>query len=192
MGLITLFFRYSSTTWPTWARLGAETTCLPTLPSPLEPNLREDWETISFDWKAQIMRPRRRPWWLPSQRLNLSPCDVWCTTVNDATSQHRVSKKEFLEKTDQSPVSSSQWHPESSLEFCWGRLIPGLSEQWAVVAQGSRHHRLHPGADGTREHRRQHGVSQGEGRRTWGKQGQKVKSVHNLSSVWNLCQIDNL
>ena len=55
------------------------------------------------------------------------------------------------------------------------RLSPELSEQWAVVAQGSRHHRLHPGADGTREHRRQHGVSQGEGRRSRGKQGQKVK-----------------
>ena len=131
MGLITLFFRYSSTTWPTWARLGAETTCLPTLPSPLEPNLREDWETISFDWKAQIMRPRRRPWWLPSQRLNLSPCDVWCTTVNDATSQHRVSKKEFLEKTDQSPVSSSQWHPESSLESSgWVRNYLNSEQLW--------------------------------------------------------------
>ena len=58
------------------------------------------------------------------------------------------------------------------------RLSPELSEQWAVVAQGSRHHRLHPGADGTREHRRQHGVSQGEGGRSWGKQRQKVqKSV---------------
>ena len=57
-------------------------------------------------------RPSWAPWWLPSQRLDLSPSDVWCVTLSDATPQHRVVGG-YSGKTDQSPVSSvsSPWQP---------------------------------------------------------------------------------
>ena len=153
----------------------------PSLPSLLEPNVRDNQLWLKgTDYEAQaelgaVMIAK------PETEFITEWCVMYDTErCNASTPCSRRLQRENWSVTSELCVLSV------TAGVSTVRLSPGVSEQWAVVAPGSRHHRPHPGADGTWEHRRQHRLSQGEGGWSRGKQRPKV-----YMSICICCQLSS-
>ena len=185
MGLITLFFQIEWATWRTWGRHGSETSC----PNPaIAAGVQRERQSVLIE-RQRLWGPggagRRDDCQAGDWIYHSVMCDVWHWAMQRLHTEHQEGHWD-----NWSVTSELRDHLVTAWASSWVRLSPGESEQWAVVAPGSRHHRLHPGADGTWEHRRQHRLSQGEGGWSRGKQRPKVcvkEGILQMSENLTIC-----